>query len=130
MDTLPRITFLIGLPASGKSHLAKTLDGVWFEDTKELPLGIDGDFILDTPDFCVVERLASARAQAISEYPYHEHRLIFFQNDPIQCLTNAVSRGDRVVSGKIRWLSQRYRPPKDAHPVYGSESYLALDESV
>ena len=118
---MPEITFLIGLPASGKTTLARSLEGTLFEDAKELPLDVEGDFILDTPEFCVIERLASARSQAVAHYPQHSHRLIFFQNDPIQCLINALGRDKKPVASYIRWLSQRYNPPADAIPVYSKE---------
>lgn len=119
---MPEIVFIVGLPASGKTTLANSMGVPVFEDAKELPLNLEGDFVLESPEFCLIERLCQARSQALSEYPLHSQRVIFFRNSPRQCLINAHTRDKhRVVDGMIRYMSQRYSPPKDAIPVYGSE---------
>lgn len=118
---MPKITFIIGLPASGKTTLAKTIGGSLFEDAKDMPLGVEGDFILESPEFCLTNILNSARMKAIKEYPWHSHNLIFFKNSPDKCLVNGYERNKvthKSVGGFIKYLSERYAPPKDAIDVY------------
>jgi len=90
----------------------------FFEDAEEIPTGIEGDFALDSPFFCEEKSLERAQLSARKMYPNHKHVLIFFENNPHQCLINSHERGGRRVSGFIRHMSQRYRPPCDAIPVW------------
>jgi tRNA uridine 5-carbamoylmethylation protein Kti12 len=114
------ITFIIGLPASGKTTLGRTLGVPLIEDAKEIPTGIEGDFALDSPFFCEERSLLRAQSEALKVYPDHTHVLIFFKNSPRQCLLNSQKRHGKRVSGLIRYMSQRYAPPADAIPVWDS----------
>lgn len=124
---MTEIVFIVGLPASGKTTLARCMDGQHFEDAAQLPLNVEGSFILESPEFCSQKLLTGARVQALLQYPHHDQRVIYFENNPEQCLINAKMRPNKPVDGAIRRWSKEYNPPENAFKVFSKKG---VDESI
>ncbi len=112
------ITFVVGLPASGKTTYAATLPGVVFDDFmlhKAFPkLPENGDLVLIDPRLCDPTSREIALHLVQAQRPDDEIRWVFFENDPKQCLENA-HRDDRegkFVDGMIRLQTKRYAIPE------------------
>lgn len=119
-----QVTFVVGLPGSGKTHLIQTMVGEKIDDPSiDFPI-IDtlgkyqqSDVVIADPNFCDIDLLYRARLVVSKILPNHSLRCIFFDNDPHQCIENVKRRqalGDnRKVFDKIAALSRIYRIPTD-----------------
>lgn len=126
-----KITFVIGLPASGKttyinnkySNIENTviiddpqhkyLVANYLEYTKKY----NTHLIIIDPYFCIKEnlKLAIDYLKSISDF---EVEKIYFENNSEQCIINSKNREDKKVESFIRLLSKRYNPPNDVVPIY------------
>ena len=120
-----RITLIVGLPGSGKTHFAKTLikerGGILVDDPRELdelPVAADHLVITD-PYFCFEEICLAACEILYKKYGEPVIDFIFFENDPEQALQNATGR-DRAVTSFIQQCSDAYKIPEGvvAIPVW------------
>lgn len=114
-------TVVVGLPASGKSHYilnliktsgTKVYDDVVFDIEKEV-----SDYIIVThPDFCIPKVLDSVIYRLKKAGFMVE--VIYFENNPQQCLENAKNRPDKKVDGYIKYLTTVYSPPSGSIEVW------------
>lgn len=131
-----KITFLVGLPGSGKTHygnlLAEDPNVVYIDDIsvredpmREIQLAMGVEHILISDVFlCREEERKKAirvvrRIAALERFDY-EVDWVFFENNPEQCLKNVAYRdkqGDhRAVNGLIRELTKEYKIPQGIVP--------------
>jgi len=109
------ITFITGLPASGKTHYAQTL-GIAVLDEPSTPQEITlfaknhGNIAVIDPALCIWHFQVAARDQ------FPNSTWIYFANDPIQCTINAKRRIKNVTSS-IYVLSRLYVIPPQAQVV-------------
>ncbi len=132
-----RVTFIAGLPGSGKTHLAQHM--YWQGNPIETWLVYDitelsqlvgrhwvpniSHMIVTDPHFCrpTTRPLAEGVIWDWYQIPVH---WIFFENNPEQCKRNVMQRiaqgDDRKVMGMIDALTKIYTIPKgaDVRPVY------------
>jgi len=113
-----KITLIIGLPASGKTNLAKRLyPSAYLVDDPvsllELPKpGQTEHLIITDPSFCVARTLAFCEKLLYQTYGEVEINHIYFANDPEQCLKNASGRVGKMVNSYISYLTKEYNPPR------------------
>jgi hypothetical protein len=132
-----RVTFIAGLPGSGKTHLGNCLASqypaaqVWFvDDITELSQLVGSHWspnishmIVTDPHFCRPTTRPLAEG-VIWEWYQTPVEWIFFENNPEQCRKNVRQRiaqgDDRKVMGMIDVLTKIYTIPKgaDVRPVY------------
>ncbi len=137
---MPKITFVVGLPASGKSSFVDDFirEGVpVFDDfmkgspssfarCRHLPkirahLNQDRDIVLT--DILLVQ--PAFRDEVIQGLALHAARIewVFFENNPAQCLKNSARRArsqnkdHQAEVGLIRDLSLRYTYPDNRRPL-------------
>lgn len=120
-----RIVLIAGLPASGKTHYARSLGGILIDDPQEgfseFPDLHDCDLLVVTdPYFCMTLLRSYAEKLMLARYPEADIEWVFFENDPEQCQINARSRPNKPVSKFIDQLSDNYTVPVGAMtvPVY------------
>jgi Ni2+-binding GTPase involved in maturation of urease and hydrogenase len=122
---VPKVTFIVGLPGSGKTYLAERLlatskmfrPSVLFDDIKhqqlpELEKAIKegNDVFVTDPFFCYKEDIDKATAKVQEWGATVDY--IFFENNPEACARNAARRKDgRVLDNFIRQASKKYQPP-------------------
>jgi len=127
-----KITFIVGLPASGKTTLgqeiadqtgATLLDDFSLLETDKL---IQNDnLVITDPTACLANQtgIHETLERIFGEV---EIRFIAFENDLEQCLTNNRQRGGRNISDAyIRALASRYDPKHfsdDIRPVFRSST--------
>lgn len=135
-----RVTFIAGLPGSGKTHLADSMASqcqflrAWVvDDISELGQlpnthhiqKVDHLIVVD-PHFCRPTTRPLAEG-VIWEWYKLPVDWIFFENNPLQCRRNVMHRiaqgDDRKVMGMIDALTKIYTIPKgaDVRPVYCAE---------
>lgn len=115
-------TLVVGLPASGKTHLIhnlrKTMNTLVCDDTYcDIDTMEEYDaVILSHPAFC----LRPVRDSVVVKLLNNGYKVstFYFENDPEQCLRNAKERPDKKVDGYIRYLSQSYDPPSGSLKVW------------
>jgi hypothetical protein len=118
------IILIIGLPASGKTHLATSLGeqlGIpVFDDPTSTDflrtVTYDGMIITD-PKFCDPSILRSAEGLILKHFPKGQIQYIYFENDPAQCLINAAQRPGKLVTNFIQQLSKVYKIPEGSPVV-------------
>jgi predicted ATPase len=123
MALLSHALLVVGLPGSGKTHFAQGLarQGWHMVDditnVNQLPAAQPGlRVVITDPNFCAPEILAAARARCAQEY--HTVHVVFFENNPVKCLTNVAHRADgRRVTDLIHRLSRIYQIPDDVQPL-------------
>ncbi len=135
-----RVTFIAGLPGSGKTHLAQSLASqydpvdVWYVDDITSTDDLVGTFgsayikhlIVTDPHFCRPTTRPLAEG-VIWEWYKLPVDWIFFENNPQQCRRNVMHRiaqgDDRKVMGMIDLLTKIYTIPNgaDVRPVYCAE---------
>jgi hypothetical protein len=99
---MSNILFIVGLPASGKSTLAKKINKdnggkyLIIDDPKNFELDIqphlDRDLIITDPQLCFEKNRQSAEQRIKSINSEAKIDWIFFENDPESCLINAEVR--------------------------------------
>lgn len=135
---MPKVTFIVGLPGSGKTHLAERLTALsnafrptlLFDDIGVQPSLLDAnesrkrpleiaeeevhngkDLFITDPWLCLATSRADARAKVLT-WGTTEVEFLFFENNPEACLQNAKDRNDgRNVEAFIRALSKQYVVP-------------------
>lgn len=132
--TRRKIVAIIGLPGSGKTHLARRLrdeiagslvyDDPEWEDQPNLLGWIEAhpecvEFIVPTTFLCV----ESQRVSFLKAFAGFDVELRFFANDLPRCLLNIERRADgRKVDRYVRYISERYRPPYVDYDVYSPDA--------
>lgn len=119
------IILIIGLPGSGKSHLAPSFNGVVVDDPKsfdEMPDQAERLVICDC-NLIFPNVREKAIAMLMERYPGCQIAIHSFTNNPSQCLENVRKRmeaGDtRNVISFISSFSKDYQPVGIIHPCYG-----------
>jgi GTPase SAR1 family protein len=107
------ITFIVGLPASGKTTYMNKIatDELLFDDIKdykEILKVIDTKNCIVTDPFLCNE---DKRIKVEQLFKGHQQRWIYFENNKEQCLTNAESRPQKPVRLTIEFLAKIYKPP-------------------
>lgn len=124
------ITLVIGLPASGKTTFAKTLDYSYFLDDPDLdkiralPDDPGYHLVITDPAFCDEFNLASAMKYLTARYIDVEFVCVYFANDPEQCLKNAQKRPEKIVKEHVKQLAKLYNPPDSAIPVWRDDVHV------
>ena len=103
---------IVGLPASGKSTYIETIkDSAFVMDdfirVEDLP-SVE-KLILADPYLCM-DAFRQNILNALSRLGY-KIELVFYENNPRQCLENAKTRPEKKVEGLIKLLSVEYHPP-------------------
>ena len=102
------ILFIVGLPGSGKSVLAKKINndngGKYhiIDDPKKFDIDIqpylDRDLIITDPSLCFPQNRESAIKYFKDKVPDAKIDWIFFENDPDACLLNARIRNRALIT--------------------------------
>jgi hypothetical protein len=112
-----KVTMIVGLPASGKTHYAETIANgrKIVDDPQSLSdlEGMDNDFIICDPHLCHVNKF-DVEDRIKKVYPEAVFEWIYFENDPEQCLKNAKNRLDKKVDNFIKLLAKQYVIPINA----------------
>ena len=134
-----RITYIIGLPGSGKSHLIKELNRTEDNCVIDDPINfvedvlpfLDGrDLIIADPNLCV-PGLRTASKSVILDQLFKKRgvkkeaikiQYIYFENDPEQCKKNIEYREKNEGCTKnadvsLDILTKIYLMPKDVNPI-------------
>ena len=117
------VTYLIGLPGSGKTTYARKLKGYVVDDPRSMKDFPDsaGHLIVADPKLCNSEMLRSLEKVLSEKYGSYEETRIYFENDLTTCLKNIEYRrlwGDeREVDSITRHLSRIYCPPPNSLKV-------------
>lgn len=131
------VVLVIGLPGSGKTSWARQriaeaffqghrqaliddptdLGTVASELAKARAAGAEVVYVCD-PNFCAGETVRAA--QEWFQTGGYDVESVYFQNDPQQCLRNAMQaeREHKAVHGAILMWARVYAPPEDALPVH------------
>lgn len=117
----PKIIAIVGLPASGKTTLAKTFSGNLVDDPKDLEELLDlirerKDLIIVSDPFLCIPNAREKLNSLISETTYLIE-WIFFENNPDQCLINSKERLNQKVDNDIYWFSSKYIIPANVKPI-------------
>jgi hypothetical protein len=120
-----KVTYIVGLPASGKSFLGNTMKGdhsAFVDDPTNLDwlsseeiLGCSHLIITD-PSFCNYSILEKANALINTTFQPSSIETIYFENDPEQCKKNSLMRENKKVTGYIDLLTGLYEIPQDVIP--------------
>jgi GTPase SAR1 family protein len=122
-----KIICIVGLPGSGKTHLANRLAvessnivmvlDDFSQTTKILPQ-TRCDLIITDPHFCVTEDRRNADQTIRETYPGAEIEWLFFENNEIKCIINAERRNDgRDVRGTIKRYAKIYQIPEGVNQI-------------
>ncbi len=120
---MPNILMIVGLPGSGKTTLAKKINGDngnkyhIIDDPKNFETDVmpylDRDVIITDPYLCFKNFRVAAIKRIESINPNIKIDWLFFENDPEKCLENSKNR-DRKVESFIKNFSTKYEIPKNA----------------
>lgn len=127
-----KLTVIVGLPGSGKTHLGKELEaqGALLIDDISINGGLDRlskvvghpHIVITDPNLCISQDKQAAERMLPNICPGYEIEWIFFQNDSKACLNNILHRqnkGDyRQVKNFVRMLATMYNPPANARAVH------------
>lgn len=101
------ILFIVGLPGSGKSHLAQKINsdngGKYriIDDPRSfdqiLPY-VNEDLIITDPALCFPQNRELAIQKISEANPEAKFDWIYFENDPQTCLTNSELRNQELIS--------------------------------
>lgn len=119
------ITFIVGMPGSGKTHLATTIadnNCILVDDItglEQLPEQLFTSLIVIDVNFCDKDILAKAISTLSKKYNTNSIKIIYFENDGAKCRQNVKYRNDgRLVEGTIRRFEKTYCPPSDALTIW------------
>jgi len=121
---MKKITAIVGLPGSGKTEYAKSLndqailidDPKLFENDVEPFLNGDKDIVITDPWFCLTVVRAAAEIH-FKNYGF-EVTWVFFENDVKACTENYKRRHPtKNVSHDIKWFSSKYSIPENTVTV-------------
>jgi predicted kinase len=124
------ITFIVGLPGSGKSCLGKEMineNTVFLDDISILGIDAvvknkDKDLVISDVYLCLDNERTKAVNVINKLIPNCKINWIYFENNPGQCLKNVERRkkdGDvRKVEELIRLLSKDYKPQENIRKVW------------
>jgi adenylate kinase family enzyme len=125
-----KVIFIIGLPGSGKTHLANELKEkygkalILDDPTKEQIDNlfnieiVDTNIIITDCKLCDEELLIKAIRMFLIN-GYNKFEFFFFKNEPEKCRMNDIRRGREKLSTKLIYeLSNCYFPPLNAIDVY------------
>lgn len=135
---MPKVTVIVGLPGSGKSHLCKKLEAggattfgdVCHPNKKVHPGGLDvvvaalsagTDCVIEDVSFCVADKRECLAGWLSERVINLEFEWIFFENDRQKCLVNIVDdflyKGRMDLAERINaynHLYSRYEIPTDS----------------
>ena len=125
---MAKVTFIVGLPGSGKTYLAHKLikisrqfrQTLLFDDMKskdmtkaEEAVKAGKDLYIADPWLCYPDYLAKAKILVTDKWGASEVEVIYFENHPEACIRNAKHRADeRNVEGFIRHATKHYVIPE------------------
>lgn len=120
------IILIVGLPGSGKTHLANQLSNSnrVFDDITSLDeLPYNDNFVITDVNFCDNKILSMAIKKLNELYPNHFIEVIYFENDSDKCRKNVIYRCSefndcRNVEGTIRRFEKIYYPPANAEKIW------------
>lgn len=122
------VTFIVGLPGSGKSYLGNSMENVHFIDDvsmvglKAIEKHKDKDLVIADVYLCLEEEREKAVRTIKRLIPDCQINWIFFENNPEQCLKNVCRRmqqgDDRKVAELIKVLSKKYNPKENTRKVW------------
>lgn len=126
-----KIIAVIGLPGSGKSYYLDKFknnpDYIIIDDPKnisEIPVDVDKNILIADCHLCRKEVLNSFKQVINKILPKHSIELVFFENNPNQCLKNVEYRNDgRKVEATIIQYSKKYEIPEGEKviPIFNTE---------
>lgn len=118
------ILMIVGLPASGKTTLAKKINKDnnskyrIIDDPKDFMSDIypylNENLIITDPKLCIENNRNSA-TNMIRKYTNSKIDWLFFENNPAQCILNAKNRPDKKVESLINLLSKDYKIPEGSN---------------
>ena len=122
---MTKINCIVGLPGSGKTHLANKMVSEFekpliiddIKDQTQLPENdIYSDIIITDPNFCYA--LIRDCAEKILNLKYGNINWIFFENNKEKCLINVSHRNDgREVVAFVQHLASIYVIPENYIPL-------------
>ncbi len=124
-----KIILVVGLPGSGKTHLAHSLVdkhehmSIVDDITTLDQLPESGDIVITDVNFCDGNILEKAIVIFHEKYDNAKIFTVYFENDPDAARRNVAYRDDgRNVEGTIRRFEKIYNPPDDARKIWNSNS--------
>jgi len=124
------ITFIVGLPGSGKSCLGNEMineNTVFLDDISKLGVekiieNKDKDLVISDVYLCLDDERMKAINVINKLIPDCKINWIYFENNPGQCLKNVERRkkdgDDRHVEELVKLLSKDYKPQENIRKVW------------
>lgn len=121
-----KIILIVGLPGSGKTHLANTLsnESRIFDDITSIDdLPSNDNFVIVDVNFCDSNILKKAIDILSDKFKYHTIDIMYFENDPVKCRANVEYRklhqnDTRNVEGTIKRFEKIYNPPLNSMKIW------------
>ena len=124
---MSNILFIVGLPCSGKTHLAEKINKdnnykyIIIDDPKdfsEIESHLESDLIITDPNLIFPENRENAIKRITKLNPNCKIDWLFFENNPDRCLINYKIRGSsKKVESFIKNFSKYYTIPKNSNIV-------------
>ncbi len=135
---MTRITFILGLPGSGKTHLAKSLmtsESTLIDDLNQNIVDVDKFIKNPTPHLIITDPLAVRYTPEwitikLKElFGECEVEFIPFENDPLTAYYNTKRRNDgrKISRASINTDSARYKPELWGTPVPVYDAFAVDD---